>query len=1114
MQSMIAGVKHSALVIAGICLLVSRLSAQDERFYEAWRWAGFTTESGLPSDRVRDVVETGDGTVWVVTMFGLAWYDGFRWNQIDSSAGAPVQRIQAAKRFGSHQLILRCDRKWYVGDRNGFAPLPISDAYAVAPLTANSLLVERNSSILILQDGRLQPFTPSSRLTEGKTSSVWDTKGGSVWANLFSGMYRLEGGEWKLKIACETTPGVVSFLAEDTHGTGITYLTYPFAKMGLWEWYNGSMPVRSTIERPDNVKSLDIGEDGEAVVAYQSGDVKIRQNRVWAPLPLMNPDIRDVAFVKFRSNRDLWVGTEHGLFLYRRSSSRWRFLKHESPDLRNYANELVKTRDGSLWVGTSDGIEVHRPGNAVQYITSINSRRLYVVTGLAEDRYGQIWVSSGSSFDGAYRWDGSRWAHFDVSPSPEGVRIHKIRKDREGRLWFLGLGKNFPGPDHGEPGSFLQNDTTFIPWGEKEGLINGRVYAFCEGKDGALWFGTARGLSRWKPGVPVHRVPHAGEGAWTHWTLAQGLHTGRVFALALDSTQRLWFGDPSTVGVGVGYIDQNDSIHYITVADGLINDYIWDLSVDSKGRLWVATGDGLCCYAGGRWSIFDRQSGLAHSVLWPLLPLDREVCVGTQGGGVAILDMDASSTPEPRIRLDVPRMEGKNILLRWQAFSYWGELDPTEIMTRYKLRDGDWSAWSRMHEQTLVDLDPGEYAYRVQARGLFGNYLAEGAGGSFFVPFPMYLRPGFLIPTGILLLAVVALGVVHLVRKRHHDIALRKSEAKFRTVTEMTSSAIFIFKDFQLLFVNSGAENLTGFTQSELLRMSYLDLIHPDDQAVPRREELSPAAGVPVPRRYEVRIITQGGRERWVDCSSGWIQFQGEAVRLATAFDITERKQAEGKLRSLASELSLTEERERRRMATYLHDVIGQTLALSKMKIRGLERTGLPPVHQQSLEAIRVLIDQSITDTQTLTFELCPPILYELSFEAAIEWLTERMESQHGIAIEFHNDRHPKKLSEEVKVLLFHAVREVLVNIIKHAEARRAVVLLSHLDGSMQIEITDDGKGFDMARKSGSSAGGGGFGLFNIRERLAYLGGNLEIKSQAGEGTRVTITSPLQIGEA
>ncbi|TLY29993.1 MAG: hypothetical protein E6K56_07490, partial [Ignavibacteria bacterium] len=184
--------RHWAIVIAGLYLSVSRLSAQEERFYEAWRWAGFTTESGLPSDRVRDVVETGDGTVWVVTMFGLAWYDGFRWNRIDSSAGAPVQRIQAAKRFGPHQLLLRCDRKWYVGDREGFAPLPIDDAYAIAPLSAKSLLVERNSSILILQDGRLQPFTPSSRLTEGKTSSVWDTKGGSVWANLFSGMYRLE----------------------------------------------------------------------------------------------------------------------------------------------------------------------------------------------------------------------------------------------------------------------------------------------------------------------------------------------------------------------------------------------------------------------------------------------------------------------------------------------------------------------------------------------------------------------------------------------------------------------------------------------------------------------------------------------------------------------------------------------------------------------------------------------------------------------------------------------------------------------------------------------------------------------------------------------------------
>jgi PAS domain S-box-containing protein len=1070
----------------------------------------FTTVSGLPSNRILDVVETGDSTIWALTSSGLAWYDGFRWNRADSSMGLPIDRFEAAKRFGDHQLLLVSGVNFYLGDRKGFSPLALNYSTDLATFPPNALLLKDRSSIFKYQDGKITPFAPSSDVTQGKTISLWDTRGGGVWANLFSGMYRFEAGEWKLKIACDFTPGAGSLLAENEHGTGITCLTYPFEMRGLWEWYNGSVPVRNASERPDDVKSLDVGTDDEAIVAYRSGDVKIRQHGVWTLLQLMNPDIRDIEFVKFRENRDLWIGTDHGLFLYKRSSSRWRFLKHSSPDLRNYTNELLKTRDGSLWVATSDGLEIHHPDSSVSYVTDIKSQPLFVVTGLGEDDKGGVWISSGSSFEGVYRWDGTRWTHFDVSSIPGGIHIHKIRKDREGRLWFLGMGKNAPGRERLEPGAFLRSGNDFIPWGVTEGLTSGRVYAFAEAKDGSLWFGTGAGLSRWKPGVPPGEIPDPRSGTWTHWKYGKGLRTKRVFTLVIDSTQQPWFGDPSTLGVGVGYVDRNDSIHYLTVADGLIDDYIWELNVDRTGRLWIATADGLCSYANNRWSTFDRLSGLARSVLWPVLPLEGEVVVGTQGGGVAILNLDASNTPPPHIELDVPTTEGRNILLRWRALAYWGELDPSEIMTRFELQNGTWSPWSRTSEHTVVDLDPGSYTYRVQARGLFGNYSPEGATGSFVVPLPMYLRPGFLVPTGLLSLAVITLGVVLLLRKRNHDLALKKSEEKFRTVTEMTSSAIFIYRDQQLLFVNSGAVNLTGYSQAELLGMSYFDLIQPEQRELIRSEERSEAEADRPPQRYEARIITKSGQERWVDCTSGWIQFQGNRVRLATSFEITERKHAEGKLRSLTSELSMTEERERRRMATYLHDVIGQTLALGKMKIRSLEKSGLPQPHQQLLGDLRDLIDQSITNTQTLTFELCPPILYELSFEAAIGWLTERLENQHGLKIEFHDDRVPKLLSENVKVLLFHAVREVLVNIIKHAEAGHASVSLSRSGDSMRIDITDDGIGIDAARKSKSSFNGGGFGLFNIRERLAYLGGRLEIGAHEGGGTHVTILAPLE----
>jgi signal transduction histidine kinase len=247
-----------------------------------------------------------------------------------------------------------------------------------------------------------------------------------------------------------------------------------------------------------------------------------------------------------------------------------------------------------------------------------------------------------------------------------------------------------------------------------------------------------------------------------------------------------------------------------------------------------------------------------------------------------------------------------------------------------------------------------------------------------------------------------------------------------------------------------------------------------------------------------------------VDFSAGWITFEGIRMQLGTATDIGERKHAEEKLRLLASELSLTEERERRRMAVYLHDVIGQSLAMCKIKIRTLQRSFSVPDAEMALKEARELVEQSIRDTQSLTFELCPPILYELRFEAAVEWLADRMQQQHGIAFRCEDDRQPKPLGDDIRVILFQAIREIFVNVVKHARAKNVQVAFAKCHGTIRIDITDDGVGIETSRHGDRAAGGGGFGLFNIRERLTYLGGKLEIESHLSRGTHVTITAPLR----
>ncbi len=218
-------------------------------------------------------------------------------------------------------------------------------------------------------------------------------------------------------------------------------------------------------------------------------------------------------------------------------------------------------------------------------------------------------------------------------------------------------------------------------------------------------------------------------------------------------------------------------------------------------------------------------------------------------------------------------------------------------------------------------------------------------------------------------------------------------------------------------------------------------------------------------------------------------------------------------LRSLASELTLTEERERRSLALCLHDRIGQGLAVVKLKLETLRHL-LPAEHQPRLDDVSALIKQIVNDTRTLTFEISPPILYELGLKQAIIWLGENMTRQFGIPVEVRSDEELVELTEGVRVMLFRSIQELLTNTVKHAQASRATVRLMNDADELCVVVEDDGVGFDMEASKYVPTAAGGFGLFSIRERIAHLGGRVDICSGRGTGTRIQISVPESDADA
>lgn len=224
--------------------------------------------------------------------------------------------------------------------------------------------------------------------------------------------------------------------------------------------------------------------------------------------------------------------------------------------------------------------------------------------------------------------------------------------------------------------------------------------------------------------------------------------------------------------------------------------------------------------------------------------------------------------------------------------------------------------------------------------------------------------------------------------------------------------------------------------------------------------------------------------------------------------------QYQKQLRELASQVSLSEERERRRIAAELHDRTIQSLGLCKVKMgvlgETLGDTLMDSEHKEMVDEIRHLLEQSIRDTRSLVFELSPPVLYELGFEPAVEWLAERMQNNHGINCSLDSDGLAKPLAPEVEVAMFQAVRELLVNVAKHATALRTQITIRREEDTMVVSVEDNGSGFDTLGVGTRRSDSGGFGLFSIRERIELLGGSVEIRSARGQGTCVTMKAPIQ----
>jgi PAS domain S-box-containing protein len=370
-------------------------------------------------------------------------------------------------------------------------------------------------------------------------------------------------------------------------------------------------------------------------------------------------------------------------------------------------------------------------------------------------------------------------------------------------------------------------------------------------------------------------------------------------------------------------------------------------------------------------------------------------------------------------------------------------------------------------------------------------------------------------------------------RKRAED-ALRASEEKYRALIETTDTGYVVLDtEGRVLDANLEYARLAGYkTAADVLGRKVSEWTAPDNH--PRSAEaIRKCLADGVVHNVPLDHVMKDGRIIPIEGHASVLRTASGTRILALCRDVADRKRAEEalhalnetleqrvtertalaesralQLRDLAVQVIRAEEQERRRVASILHDHLQQLLVAAKLRVGLLRRHPERPA-AEPLEQIEASLAETIRVSRSLTVELCPPILYDGGLAQALQWLARWVQDRQGLQVNVSGDLPAKPIEQDLQVLLFHAVRELLFNVVKHAGQSVAAVEMTLQDGHLCIAVTDNGVGFDLSLLLSQQNDPAGYGLFSIRERLERLGGRLEIDTAPGCGARVSLIVPV-----
>ncbi|MCB0833412.1 MAG: PAS domain S-box protein, partial [Bacteroidetes bacterium] len=843
----------------------------------------YTVHDGLVNNAVYSIHEDRTGRLWFGTDNGLCSYNGVDFTTYSEFDSAVVNVIYESKDgklwFGIDQALVMYDGSRFTRFNNAMEYFSVS---AIAQGPQGKLWIgTEGAGLFTFEDSAFTSVALPALLPKKIIYSLLFVRNGDLWIGTS------QAGAIKLK-----TDGSVETLTTKKGLASNTVWHIIEDRQGrLWFGTHDGLNLLSK----------------DTMLTFTDKD-GMSSNNVWSLMEDLEGNV--------------WVGTDIGGVMRYRDFGIESFTKSQGLHSGDVWS-IVEDDRGSVWFGTSGGLVRMKAGRFDYFKLTVRGQSA-IIYCVFQDSRKRLWV--GTDGLGAFRFDGESFHHVTGPSHLANATVYSVYEDRKHALWFA----------TGEAGLCRMDDSGWTCFTTKDGLTDNSAFSILEDLSGNFWCLTYRGVSRLRGN---HFESAFGKGKLDKFV---------TLSITQDSSGGIWFGTENGI-----FLFENDSLLHFTEADGLTSNIVYFVGVDHLDHLWIGHNRGVDKFELGAYRATGqkhfRNFGTEEGLYGLECNQNAVTCdsrgrmwFGTVNGAYRFTPRMADQPmPEP-----IPHIRGLRLFMqKTNSRKYAERIDPrsqlpvhlslpynqnhltfdytaisftapSKLRFRFRLNgfDEEWSPVTGERSAVYSNLPPGSYEFEVLAKNGDGAWSSAPSMLSFVI------RPPFWRTWWFQLFAVVFVGslIVGFVRMRTARIrqraselmvfnealqkqiqereraeeAVRTSEGKFRTLAELLTASIFVVRGEQIIYTNPYASEYTGYTTDELSRMKFWEFTHPEQRDMVKRLGRFRQSGQAAPSRYELKIVTKSGEERWCEMLMNLVEYDGERSILGAAIDITERKHA------------------------------------------------------------------------------------------------------------------------------------------------------------------------------------------------------------------------------